>query len=225
MGTASRLRDPSSKSSEARKSQQMESIIKAASKTSEATRPALLSLQQMPEWFQLESNQWILHGYRPILGSVLASIRSLWYVHNESANIYSHLVPAVSFFVGNWHVQQYLAREYSGFTSVDSVVCSIFMFTAVTCLSLSATYHTLMNHSQRLQHFCLQLDMLGIVTFISGDHVLGVYTIFRCETLLRKAYWSMVRYSPRVYFCISVPDLSLTSNNLSLGTRVDFQQC
>ncbi|KAI1071374.1 hypothetical protein LB507_011670 [Fusarium sp. FIESC RH6] len=193
--TASRFRGPSSKSSEARKSQQMESVTKTASKTNEVARPTLLSLQQMPEWFGLESNQWILHGYRPISGSVLASIRSLWYVHNESANIYSHFVPAVFFLVGNSHIQQYLAIEYSGLTSVDSVVFSIFMFTAVTCLSLSATYHTLTNHSQRLQHFCLQLDMLGIVTFISGDHVLGIYTIFRCETLLRNAYWSMSGFS------------------------------
>jgi adiponectin receptor len=64
--------------------------------------------------------------------------------------------------------------------------------TAVTCLSLSTTYHTLMNHSQHMEHFCLLLDMLGIVIFILGDLVLGIYIVFWCEPLPRNIYWSMV---------------------------------
>jgi adiponectin receptor len=66
------------------------------------------------------------------------------------------------------------------------------MLAAVICLSLSTTYHALMNHSQRVEHLCLRLDMLGIVILISGDHLLGIYIIFWCETLLRDMYWCMV---------------------------------
>ncbi|KAJ9412920.1 hypothetical protein FOXG_20872 [Fusarium oxysporum f. sp. lycopersici 4287] len=104
----------------------------------------------MPKWFQHESNEGILYGYRDISGPFQASMCSLLYIHNESVNIYTHLIPAVFSFLG----QQYLASRYSGVTGVDFTPFSIFMSTAVTCLSLSAIYHTLMNHSKRVEHLC-----------------------------------------------------------------------
>jgi adiponectin receptor len=66
------------------------------------------------------------------------------------------------------------------------------MFAAVVCLSLSATYHTLLNHSQHVKQFCLRLNMLNVVIFILGDLILRIYIIFWCETLLRNTYWSMI---------------------------------
>ncbi|OWT42544.1 hemolysin-III family protein [Pochonia chlamydosporia 170] len=176
----------------------MESISDTASKASNGGRPALLLFDEMPEWFRRESNQWVLHGYRAISGSVHASFCSWSYIHNESVNIYSHLIPAILFLLGEGYIQQYLASRYSGVTGADFIAFSIFMLTAVTCLSLSATYHTLMNHSQHMEHFCLRLDMLGVVIFILGDLVLGIYMVFWCEPLPRNIYWSMVSLSPRI---------------------------
>ncbi|EFW18652.1 hypothetical protein D8B26_005393 [Coccidioides posadasii str. Silveira] len=170
----------------------MESISNTASKASKAGRPVLLSFDEMPEWFRHESNQWILHGYRPISGSAHASFCSWLYIHNETVNIYSHLIPAIFFLLGEYYMQQYLASRYSGFTGTDFIAFSIFMLTAVICLSLSATYHTLMNHSKHMERFCLRLDMLGIVVFILGDLILGIYMVFWCEPLPRKIYWSMI---------------------------------
>jgi adiponectin receptor len=170
----------------------MESSSDTASTAGKAGRPVLLSFDEMPEWFRRESNQWILRGYRPISGSAHASFCSWSYIHNESINIYSHLIPAIFFLLGEWYIQQYLTSRYSRVTGADFIAFSIFMLAAVMCLSLSATYHTLMNHSQRMEHFCLRLDMLGIVIFILGDLVLGIYMVFWCEPLPRNIYWSMV---------------------------------
>jgi adiponectin receptor len=170
----------------------MESTNDTAPKAGKARRPVLLSFDEMPEWFQRESNQWILHGYRPISGSARTSFCSWLYIHNESFNIYSHLIPAVIFLLGEWYILQYLASRYSGITSADFIAFSIFMLTAVTCLSLSATYHTMMNHSQKMENFCLRLDMLGVVVFILGDLVLGIYVVFWCTPLPRYIYWSMI---------------------------------
>ena len=55
---------------------EMESISDTASKADKERRPVLLSLDEMPEWFRRESNQGILHGYRPISGSAYASFCS-----------------------------------------------------------------------------------------------------------------------------------------------------
>ncbi|PVH73973.1 HlyIII-domain-containing protein [Cadophora sp. DSE1049] len=152
----------------------------------------LCSFDEMPEWFRRESNQWILHGYRPISGSARASLCSWSYIHNESVNIYSHLIPAVCFLFGECYIQQYLASRYSRVTGADLITFSIFMLAAATCLSLSTTYHTLVNHSQHMEHLCLRLDMLGVVIFILGDLVLGIYIVFWCEPLPRNIYWSII---------------------------------
>lgn len=195
MASTPRLRVPTPQPLEAHKGQGMETTRDTTAKVGKAGRPVLLSFDEMPEWFRRESNPWILRGYRPISGSAHASFCSWSYIHNESVNIYSHLIPAVLFLLGEWYMQQYLASRYPGFTSADFIAFSIFVLTAVTCLSLSATYHTLLNHSQHVEQLCLRLDMLGVVIFILGDLVLGIYMVFWCEPLPRNIYWSMVSQS------------------------------
>lgn len=163
-----------------------------ASRADKAEYPNLLFFDEMPDWLRRESNQWILHAYQPISGSIHDSFCSLSYLHNESVNIYSHLIPALLFLLGEWCIQQYLTRRYSRITTADLVAFSIFMIAAATCLFLSAMYHTFTNHSQHVEHICLRLDMLSVVIFIFGDLVLGIYVVFWCEPLPRNTYWYMV---------------------------------
>ncbi|KAJ5449546.1 hemolysin-III family protein [Penicillium daleae] len=113
MPSALRIRVPSPQLPEVQKGQGMDSISDTASKAHKAGRPVLLLVYEMPEWFRLKSNKWILHGYRPISGSARASFCSWSYIHNESVNLYSHLIPAVLFLLGEWYIQRYLASRYS----------------------------------------------------------------------------------------------------------------
>lgn len=153
-------------------------------------RKVLLSFDQLPRWHQ--DNEFILHGYRPISGSSRLSFRSWSYIHNESVNIYSHLIPAVIFLLGEWYILQYMTSRYSDITGVDIFIISFFLLTAVICLGLSTTYHTLMNHSSEVEQLWLRLDLVGIVVLTLGDFVSGIYMVFWCEPLERKIYWSMV---------------------------------
>lgn len=164
-------------------------------------RRALLSFDELPEWHQ--DNQYILHGYRPISGSAQVSFRSWSYIHNESVNIYSHLIPAVTFLLGQGYIQSYLISRYSNITSTDSFIFSFFLLTAVICLGLSTTYHTLMNHSYEVEQLWLRLDLIGIVVLTLGDFVSGIYMVFWCESLQRKIYWSMVSWYLYVLFLLS----------------------
>lgn len=120
------------------------------------------------------------------------SFRSWSYIHNESVNIYSHLIPAVAFLLGEWYIQYYLISRYSNITCADFFIFSFFLLTAVICLALSTTYHTLMNHSYKVEQLWLRLDLIGIVVLTLGDFVSGIYMVFWCEPLERKIYWSMV---------------------------------
>lgn len=107
-------------------------------------------------------------------------------------NIYSHLIPAVVFLLGEWYILEYLTSRYSDITGTDFFIFTFFLLTAVLCLGLSATYHTLMNHSSEVEQLWLRFDLVGIVILTLGDFVSGIYMVFWCEPLQRKIYWSMI---------------------------------
>lgn len=156
-----------------------------------AIKPKLLSFNDIPEWYQ--DNEHIRHGYRPVSGSASTSFASWRYVHNESVNIYSHLIPCIAFFLGEWYVLHYLHTHYARVTVAHDLIFAFFIMTAVVCLGFSSTYHTLINHSHKLERIWLRLDLVGIVLLTLGDFVSGIYMVFWCEPTQRKIYWAMVR--------------------------------
>ncbi|KAK3358134.1 mPR-like GPCR protein [Lasiosphaeria hispida] len=128
--------------------------------------PVLLSFNKLPEWHQ--DNKYIQYGYRPISGSA-----------------------KVSFSNYKWYIQQYLASRYSTITTTNYLIFTFFLLTTVIYLGLSTTYHTLLNHSHKVEQLCLQLDLVGIAVLAVGDFISGIYMVFYCEPLQRNIYWSM----------------------------------
>ncbi|KAL8732763.1 MAG: hypothetical protein Q9166_002544 [cf. Caloplaca sp. 2 TL-2023] len=53
----------------------------------------LLDYDQIPTWHQ--DNEYIRSGYRPESKSTYLCFASWAYIHNETANIFTHLIPAV----------------------------------------------------------------------------------------------------------------------------------
>lgn len=153
-------------------------------------KPVLLMFDELPHWHQ--DNEFIRHGYRPISGSAPVSLRSWLYLHNESVNIFSHLIPAILSVVCLCVLYWYLSSNYDNVTGTDIFIFVFFLLTAVICLGLSATYHTLMNHSHEVEQMFLRFDLVGIAVLTIGDFVSGIYMIFWCEPLQRNIYWSMI---------------------------------
>lgn len=152
----------------------------------------LLAYDEIPEWYQ--DNEFIQHGYRSVSNSTHACFASWLYLHNETVNIYSHLVPAVFFLAAEGMFYQYLQVRYPEATLGDHAVFAFFLLTAVICLGLSAMYHTLMNHTLHVSDLWLRLDFVGIIVLTLGDFVSGIYMVFYCEPVLRRIYWGMVSY-------------------------------
>lgn len=150
----------------------------------------LLSYDEIPPWYQ--DNECIRHGYRPETNSAPACFASWSYLHNETVNIYSHLIPAVLSITAQVLVHRYFTAQYPEATSGDRLVFAFFLLTAATCLGGSSTYHTLMNHSESISHMWLRLDFMGIIFLTLGDFVSGIYMIFYCEPRLQQMYWTMV---------------------------------
>ena len=152
----------------------------------------LITYAELPEWYK--DNEYILAYYRPESHSWLSCLRSLFYLHNESVNIYTHLLPALLCVAAQGFMYHALSRTFAPhIQTLDYVVFGFYLLCACLMFSLSTTYHTLMNHSRNVSFLWLRLDYLGILVSILGAFVSGLRVGFYCDPTLQKVYWSMVR--------------------------------
>ncbi|KAF3059673.1 ADIPOR-like receptor SPBC12C2.09c [Daldinia childiae] len=142
---------------------------------------------EIPDWYQ--DNPYVRRGYRPVSNSARVCFGSWLYLHNETVNIFTHLVPAIALLISGL---AYLVSHLQHRSGDDAGVVAVLLLSATACLSLSSTYHTLMCHSREVEALWLRLDFVGIILLILGSLISGVYVGFWCETLERKIYWSMI---------------------------------
>ncbi|KAH7139535.1 hemolysin-III related-domain-containing protein [Dendryphion nanum] len=166
----------------------------AASKISEAEKELEERLTVL--WNDLlpwqRDNQYIHTGYRPASNSYAKSAKSLGYIHNETVNIYSHLIGAVLALISGTFMFFELQARYQTANLEDVFVFGCFFLGAVICLGMSATYHTISNHSHEIAQFGNKLDYLGIVFLIWGSFIPVLYYCFQSEPQLIYRYWTMI---------------------------------
>lgn len=162
------------------------SVLAPPSQASTAD-PFLLRWNELPPWRQ--DNEFILAHYRPASYSYFRSFQSLFYMHNESVNIHTHLLGSFLFFFTSFTIYAFEVRSVS---IADIYAFGCFFMGVVVCLAMSAIYHTISNHSPRVAQFGNQLDYAGIVFLIMGSFIPTVYYGFYCESGLQKLYWTMV---------------------------------
>ncbi|KAL3295422.1 hemolysin iii family channel protein [Colletotrichum asianum] len=163
---------------------------KAADLEHKIERALLILWDDLPHWRR--DNAFIISGYRPDSNSYLGSFKSLGYLHNESVNIWSHLLGAVAFLFGGTFLYTVIAPRYESASAADLFVFACFFAGAVACLGMSATYHALCNHSPEVAKWGNKLDYSGIVFLIVGSYVPALYYGFFCHTNLMKIYLSTI---------------------------------
>lgn len=174
-----------------RKQSASKTVVDSAKKVEVRIEDALTVLwDDLPSWQQ--DNQFIRSGYRPASGSFQKSFASLGYLHNESVNIYSHLLGAAIFILAGGIVYSAVKPRYETATSADVLAFSCFFAGAALCLGMSGTYHTISNHSHVVAKFGNKLDYVGIVFLITGSFIPSLYYGFYCHPHLQDAYWTMV---------------------------------
>jgi len=113
-------------------------------------------------------------------------------MHNETVNIYSHLIPALCSVVLAALVSQYFTLTFPRATRSDTLVFQVYLATSVLCFGVSSLYHTLLCHSRYYRDLWVRIDYAAIVFQILGSFVPGIYIGFYCERHLQRLYWSMV---------------------------------
>lgn len=162
-----------------------------ANQAEDATKGTLTVLwNDLPKWMQ--DNHYIHSGYRPQSNSYYTSAASLGYLHNESVNIYTHLFGALLAVCVAAVMYVEVRPRFEMATPEDIMVFSCFFLGAVVCLGMSATYHTISNHSEVVAKFGNRLDYIGIVVLIWGSFIPSIYYGFSAEPNLVRVYWTMV---------------------------------
>lgn len=152
--------------------------------------PRLLAITEIPAWYS--SNSFVRVGYRPVTYSVTRCLQSLAYLHNETVNIYTHLIPALVSVVTSFFFHAFFSAKYPDASWEDELIFQIYLTTTVFCFGISSAYHTLLCHSEIYAAAWVRLDYVAIVFQILGSFISGLYLGFYCEPLLQKFYWSMV---------------------------------
>ncbi|KAJ9649612.1 hypothetical protein H2201_001754 [Coniosporium apollinis] len=167
-----------------------EAVTEASTLEKKAEKKLTLLWHEIAPWQR--DNQYIHSGYRPASNSYLKSASSLGYLHNETVNIYTHLFGALLAVLSCFPLYHQLHSRYELAGKDDVLVFSCFFFGAAACLGISATYHTISNHSEIVQSFGNKLDYLGIVFLIWGSFIPSIYYGFQADPRYISAYWTMI---------------------------------
>lgn len=155
-------------------------------KTYEA-RWKVLKYEHLPEW--LQDNEFLRHGHRPPLPSFAECFKSIWSLHTETGNIWTHLIGCLAFFcLGVW----FLTRPNNHIQWQEKIVFSFFFGGAVLCLGLSFAFHTLCCHSINVGRIFCKLDYMGISLLIIGSFIPWIYYGFYCRMEPKITYIAMV---------------------------------
>jgi adiponectin receptor len=134
----------------------------------------------------------------------MGSFKSLAYIHNETVNIYTHLLPSMVTIPISFVIYRVTTARYETATRDDIAAFGCFFAGAAFCLGMSALYHTISNHSPVVARIGNAFDYIGIVGLITGSFIPSVYYGFYCIPQLQIFYWTMISVIGIGCCCVSI---------------------
>ncbi|KAG2171701.1 hypothetical protein INT43_008081 [Umbelopsis isabellina] len=143
----------------------------------------LLKFHELPnEW---QENQYILNGYR-FYQSNRACLKSIFALHNETINIWSHLLGFIFFAGLSVHT---FNKQFPDASAYDRAITLTFFLAALKCLICSSIYHTFICHSKHaIKSFTATLDYIGISILITASVLMTEYYSYYCRPTAKVAY-------------------------------------
>lgn len=151
----------------------------------------------LPHW--LRDNEYLLWGHRPPLPSFSACFQSIFRIHTETGNIWTHLIGCLAFVT-----LAIYTLFWSELQTEERWVFAAFFAGAILCLGFSCVFHTVHCHSENVGKLFSKLDYVGISFLILGSLVPWLYYSFYCQ------------YQPKVIYLSVASVLGLSAIILSL---------
>jgi adiponectin receptor len=149
----------------------------------------LITYNQCPKW--LADNPYIISKYRPPCYSYMSCYKSLFYIHNETGNVYTHLVGAVFFTVFYLCTVYLYVPELKKVEFLEKVSIVMSVIGGLTCMCFSWHFHLFSAHSLKVNRNWLTCDFIGIVSLIYTTGLPLSYYSFYCYPEFRAKYMAV----------------------------------
>jgi adiponectin receptor len=142
------------------------------------SRDMLVHKSKVPEAYH---RHYIEFGYRKVT-SWTDACRSLVGIHNETMNIWSHLIGFVCVLIAAINLSYDFISTSHAF---ELFAVETYFISAALCLLLSTIYHWFGCISDYCHDVLLRLDMTGVALLVTGSYIPAVYY---CKSPLEKVY-------------------------------------
>jgi len=161
----------------------MEYVVEEAEKCVQCvinTGWRVVSHWELPAW--LRDNDFLWHMHRPQLPSLKECFCSMFRIHTETGNIWTHFAGLILILIAMLVVYlraNDLIVDYPRGLE-EYVVFTAFFIGAICCLGFSWLYHTCACHSKKASSLLSKLDYAGIAFMIMGSFTPCIYYGFYC---------------------------------------------
>jgi len=148
----------------------------------------VVAFHHLPQW--LQDNDYLRKGHRPPLPSFTECFKSIFRIHTETGNIWTHLLGQVAF-IGL--AIYFMSRPSTEIEREEKMVFMTFFMGAIVCMCMSFIFHTVNCHQNPIVHRVFaKLDYCGIAFLIVGSFVPWLYYSFYCDYTPKVVYLSIV---------------------------------
>jgi len=162
---------------------QMEYVVEEAEKCVQCvinTGWRVVSHWELPAW--LRDNDFLWHMHRPQLPSLKECFCSMFRIHTETGNIWTHfaglILIVIAMLVVYLRASDLLVDYPRGLE--ENLIFTAFFIGAICCLGFSWLYHTCACHSKKASSLLSKLDYAGIAFMIMGSFTPCIYYGFYC---------------------------------------------
>ena len=151
-----------------------------------------LSFTKLPGW--MKDNEFLQFGHRPELNSFRECFKSIFGIHSETGNIWTHLIGFVAFVTMAiiFYVKPLCDQCHTDLALREKLIFLFFFIGAILCLGLSSLFHTFCCHSEHISKLFCKLDYVGISLLTVGSFVPWIYYGFYCQFVPKVVYLTII---------------------------------
>ena len=151
-----------------------------------------LSFGGLPDW--MKDNEYLQFGHRPELNSFKECFKSIFGLHSETGNIWTHLIGFVAFITVTiiFYVKPLCDQCHTDVPLSEKLIFLFFFVGAILCLGMSSLFHTVCCHSEHVSKLFNKLDYVGISLLTVGSFVPWIYYSFYCDFIPKLIYMIII---------------------------------
>jgi adiponectin receptor len=151
-----------------------------------------MHLNQLDEKHKYLADKYILTGYAPRSNIWEAITKSPFTWHNETLNIWTHLIPGIIYLYtfGQWYEMTHQIQPTSN--SIHTWPVTLYLLSASLTYLFSATSHILVGVDKYTYDTFAQVDYVGIFLSIGSQSLPHPYYVFYDDVAIRNGYVLMM---------------------------------